>query len=138
MTTPSDPFVGTWTLNPARSTFDAHHRPTEGTMVFEGTADGQYLMNAHGKNEKGEPVTERPVRFIPDGRPYPVPGAPGIAMIVTQPDHHTIRSEARTEDGKIVGSGTMVVSADGQSLTANTTGVDTEQRQFTLITVWER
>jgi hypothetical protein len=27
----NDPFVGTWTLNPTQSAFDAHHNPAGGS-----------------------------------------------------------------------------------------------------------
>ena len=54
-----DPFVGTWTLNPARSQFDANHKPREGTLQWQLEPDGAYLMLAEGRNEKGDTCTER-------------------------------------------------------------------------------
>jgi hypothetical protein len=37
-----------------------------------------------------------------------------------------------------VGSGTYEVSADGRSLTAPVSGVDSQLRPFTRVTVWEK
>lgn len=134
----SDPFVGTWTLNPEKSQFDPNHRPTQGTMVFELDAEGVYLMKAEGLTAKGEKVAERPQRFIPDGKLYPIPDFHGLFAVSTKPDSHTLIGEARREDGSVVGGGTLVVSADGKSLTATNFGYDTQLRQFRQQTVWER
>jgi hypothetical protein len=131
----SDPFVGTWTLNAAQSEFDANHRPTEATMVFELDTEGHYLMKGQGINTKGERVAERPAKFILDGKEHPIPG---LTAVSTRPDPNTIQGEARKEDGSVVGSGTYVVSPDRKSLTATTSGLDTQLRQFTQRTVWNR
>ena len=133
-----DPFVGTWKLNVERSEFDANHRPTAGTMVFELDAQGHYVMTAEGRNEKGEKVAERPTRFIPDGKEYPIADFPGLKNVHTRPDPNTIADEARREDGSVVGGGTYIVSADGKSLTATTSGWDSQLRQFKLRTMWDR
>lgn len=95
-------------------------------------------MKAEGTNAKGEKVAERPATFIPDGNAYPIPGLPGLTAVSTRLDPNTIRGEARREDGSVVGGGTYVVSADGKTLTATNTGIDTQLRQFTQRTVWDR
>ena len=133
-----DPFVGTWELNPAKSAFDANHRPSQATMHFELGADGAYLMKAEGVSQKGERVAERPVTFVPDGRAYAVPDFPGLSATTVLENPHTIRGEVRREDGSLVGEGTYVVSADGKSLTATTAGFDTQLRRFETTTVWDR
>lgn len=133
-----DPFVGTWQLNVEKSEFDANHRPTAGTMVFELDAQGHYLMTARGRNAKGEEVAERPMKLIPDGNEHPVPDFPGLKSVATRPDANTMTGEARREDGSVVGGGTYVVSADGKSLTATNFGWDAQLRQFKQITVWDR
>ena len=67
----SDPFVGTWTLNPMRSAFDANHRPQQATMTWQLDADGTYLLFAAGVDAKGNPCEEKPQRLRPDGVSYP-------------------------------------------------------------------
>jgi hypothetical protein len=133
-----DPFVGTWALNRNTSTFDENHRPSEGTMRWERTADGQYTMHAEGVNAKGERCAERPQTLIPDGQPRPVPDLPGLSAVTTQPDARTIVAEVRREDGSIVGQGRYAVSEDGRSLIATTAGFDTQLRRFELKTAWDR
>jgi hypothetical protein len=133
-----DLFVGTWTLNPDRCTFDPNHRPTSGTLVFERDAQGQYVMKAEGTAANGQKVAERPQVFIPDGAPHPFPDFPGLSAIATQPNPHELRGEVRREDGSIVGEGRYVVSPDGKSLTATAAGFDTQLRRFETRTVWDR
>jgi hypothetical protein len=133
-----DPFVGTWKLNVEKSEFDPNHRPTAGTMVFELDEQGHYQLKAEGFNAKGEKVTERPARFILDGKEHPVADFPGLKAMSTRPDANTIKGEARGEDGSVVGGGTYVVSPDGKSLTATNFGWDSQMRQFKQRTVWDR
>lgn len=133
-----DPFVGTWTLNPQASEFSPHHQPKAGTMRFERTGDGPYLLTAEGLNGKGERVTERPQRFVPDGQPYPLPDFPGLSAVCTQPDERTLHGEVRREDGSIAGKGVYVVSPDGRSLRATTVGFDSQLREFKQVTEWKR
>ena len=132
------PFVGTWGLNTGKSAFDANHRPRAGTMRIALEADGAVVMTAEGVNEKGEPCVERPNRLRPDGRDYPVPDFAGLVVNTVVRDARTLRTECRREDGSLVGAGTFVISEDGASLTATTSGRDTQLREFTQTTVWDR
>ena len=133
-----DVFVGTWKLSPARSQFDLNHRPTEGTLTWRLEQDGSYLMLAQGTNEKGQRVTERPQRLVPDGQPYPVPDFPGLSCVTTRPAPDSLRAQVRREDGSIAGEGTYTIERDGRSMTAVTAGFDTQFRRFEMRTVWEK
>jgi hypothetical protein len=133
-----DPFVGSWKLNPEKCEFDANHRPRAASLVFELDDQGYYLMKAEGLNEKGEPVVEKPARFVVDGKAHPLPDLPGLTVVSTRPDSNTLHSEAKREDGSLVGGGTYVVSEDGRSLTATNFGFDSQLRQFKQSTVWDR
>ena len=133
-----DPFLGPWALNPARSELTPNHRPGEATMTWEVDGDGGYLLLAEGTDEKGRRCAEKPQKLIPDGKPYPVEQLPGLRCITTRPDSNTIRAEVRREDGSIAGEGTYEVAPDGKTMTASTSGFDSQLRPFTMRTVWER
>jgi hypothetical protein len=134
----SDPFVGTWTLNPARSRFDPNHKPSQATMRWELDAGGGYVMLASGIDAKGRPCEEKPQRLRPDGMAYPVDGLAGLTSVTTRPSRNTIRAEVRREDGSLAGEGAYVVDDDGRAMTATTTGFDSQLRPFTQLTVWDR
>lgn len=133
-----DPFVGTWKLNPSKSLFDRHHRPSGATMTWQLEADGAYLLQAEGVNEKGERCTEQPQRMFPDGKGYPVAQMPGLTAITRRPDPFTLRAEVHREDGSIAGEGSYVVAPDGATMTATTAGFDSQLRRFEQRTVWDR
>ena len=134
----SDPFVGTWSLNTTRSAFDANHKPAEATMTWELDADGAYLLLAEGVDARGERCREKPQRLRPDGVAYPVEGLPGLTSVTTRLNPNTIRAEAKREDGSLAGEGTYVVAADGRTMMASTRGFDSQLRQFTMKTMWDR
>ena len=134
----NDPFVGVWKLNPAKSHFDANHRPSDATMLWQRDEKGVYVMTAQGKTATGDACAERPQKFIPDGKGYPVPDLPGLTAITTQPAANTIRAEVKREDGSIAGQGSYVVADDGASMIATTEGFDTQLRRFEMRTVWDR
>jgi hypothetical protein len=134
----SDPFVGTWTLNPGRSAFDPNHKPAQATMNWQLEADGSYLLRAAGIDAKGNPCEEKPQRLRPDGVAYPIEGLFGLTSVTTRPNAHTVRAEARREDGSLAGEGTYVVADDGTTMTASTKGFDSQLRPFALQTVWDR
>jgi hypothetical protein len=134
----SDPFVGTWTLNPIRSAFDPNHMPSQATMTWELDADGTYLLRAAGLDAKGKRCEEQPQRLRPDGAAYPVDGFPGLTSVTTRPNPNTIRAEAKREDGSVAGEGKYAVADDGQTMTATTKGFDSQLRPFTQQTVWDR
>lgn len=133
----SDPFVGTWTLDPARSTFDPNHRPTSATLVFTLEAEGNYVMTAEGVAD-GKKVTERPSRFVTDGVERPLPDYPEITVTSSRPERRTLHSVAKRSDGSTVGESTIVVSPDGKTLTASNSGIDAQFRTFTLVNVFAR
>ena len=134
----SDPFVGTWALNPRRSAFDPNHTPSEATMTWEQEADGTYVLLAAGVDAKGKRCEENAQRLRPDGVAYPVDGFPGLASVTTRPNGNSIRAEAKREDGSLAGEGTYAVADDGQTMTATTKGFDSQLRPFTQHTVWDR
>ena len=134
----SDPFVGTWTLNPTRSAFDVNHKPAQATMRWQLDAEGSYVMFAGGVDANGAHCQEKPQRLRPDGMAYPIDGFPGLTSVTTRPDPNTLRAEAKREDGSLAGEGTYVVADEGQTMTATTKGFDSQLRPFTQRTVWDR
>ena len=134
----ADPFAGAWSLNVARSQFDANHHPQAGRLRIDVAADGCVVMTAEGIDDKGKQCVEKPNRLYPDGRDCPVPDLEGLIVRTVLSDPGTLRTECRRQDGSMVGAGTFMVSADGRMLTATTSGWDSQLREFSQTTVWDR
>lgn len=99
-------------------------------MIFELSRAGHYVMKAAGLAQNGEKVTERPVKFILDGKSHPLAGLPGLSFVATRTATNTITGEVRAEGGSVVDGGTDEVSPDGKSLVARTFGRDSQSREF--------
>ena len=67
-----------------------------------------------------------------------MPDLHGLTAVTTQPNPRTLVARATREDGSVVGQGEYVVSEDGGTLTAATSGFDSQLRQFTIQTSWDR
>jgi hypothetical protein len=133
-----NPFVGTWILNLDKSQFDVNHRPAGGSMRFELETDGSLLMTAEGIGENGAKIAERPQKFVPDGIVRPLEGLSGLSSVCRSRNASSLEAEARRDDGTVVGKGVYAVSRDGETLTATTSGFDSQMRRFEIQTVWDR
>jgi len=115
----SDPGVGTWVLNVAKSSFKPGPAPQSETRTYEATPDGIRLtVQQVGGN--GTAITETSTYKL-DGKPYALTGNPNIdALEITRVDARETRSN-EMRNGKVIGHLTRIVSKDGKSLTITVT-----------------
>ena len=111
----TDPFTGQWTLDHEASRF-AVPAPAECTQNIEASADGmraaERIVSATGA------VIEQSVDARFDGAEYTVIGSPFVdTMTYTRPTPRRIDGVAR-KARVVVFTETVVVSDDGQTLTA--------------------
>jgi hypothetical protein len=114
----TDPFVGTWVLNSAKSTFAPPSAPYKSsTLKIEPTPDGERI-EVENVVASGSPIrytVEAPF----DGKDYPLPGI-GTVML-KRIDARTVE-RIHKADGKILMTFRHRVSRDGKTLTATQTG----------------
>jgi hypothetical protein len=132
----SDPWLGTWQLNLAKSKYSPGPLPKSLTVTIQ--EEGQnHKVTSVGIDAEGKP-TSIVVTFAYDGMPHPVTGTPnydGIATTRVDP-YTTIIS--RTKGGKLVRTSIDVVSRDGRTLTGTTAGIEANGRQFSIINVYDK
>jgi hypothetical protein len=100
---------GVFQLNVAKSQFPGAPLKSQ-TLYFEGQKITAVGINAQG--------SARAVvfEFVEDGKQHPVIGFPAYdASTYTRADAHTVNF-TRMKDGKVVQTGTEVVSPDGKSI----------------------
>ena len=130
----SDPLVGTWKLNTAKSKGTAFK---SGTTTIEKDGDGikitADLTRADGTANKWS------VSAKYDGKDYPVKGnSPyGDAVAVERVDAHTFRFTNKM-GGKVTATQTMVVSADGKTRTNTTKGTDSKGQPLDTVAFYEK
>jgi hypothetical protein len=115
----SNPEMGTWKLNEAESKF-APGATKFVTAVYAPADNGMFKVTLDGVDKDGKPVHDEWIGKF-DGKDYPVKGD-------TFSDSRAYKmAGARTswditfkKGGKVVGTGTMVDSADGKTRTTST------------------
>lgn len=115
----SNPFVGTWKLNSAKSSFSPGPGPRSQTRIW--AADGK--VTVEGVNPAGQP-TAYAYTIVPDGKSYPATGAVpngSDAVVSRRVDANTIETSF-TRGGTPADTTTFSVSADGKVLTMTAKG----------------
>lgn len=118
----TNPLVGTWTLNVAKSKFDPGPAPQSLTRKVEAQGDGVKYTFA-GVSADGKPVAYGfSVNF--DGKDKPISGsmpagADTISAKRTDPSHYVATLK---KGGKVIGTANVSVSADGKVTTVDSTG----------------
>jgi hypothetical protein len=132
----SDPLLGTWQLNLAKSKYSPGPPPKSGT-IYRGEGQNR-KATAVGIDATGKPTVIVLPEYIPDGKPHPVTGAPAYdASVWTRIDAYTL-NVSRTKAGKVVQTVPNVVTPDGKTLTLTTTGTDENGRQINSISVYDK
>jgi hypothetical protein len=132
----SDPQLGTWTLNLAKSTF--HPGPAPQSMIrrFEKTDDGiKYTsdtVDAAGKSIHVEYIANF------DGGDYPLVGSRQAETIaLKRVDAYTLEVTQK-RNGKVVIIGTRVISKDGRIATVKNKGTDADGQAIDNVLVFEK
>ena len=131
-----DPFLGTWVLNIAKSKYTPGPPPKSNTSVYEVAGQG-VKVTTKGTHAAGKPtMTLYTANY--DGKDYPVTGNPGWdGTTLKREDTNTVEF-TRKKAGKVVQTGTNVVSKDGKTRTITATGVNAQGQKINNVTVWEK
>jgi hypothetical protein len=134
----SNPLVGTWKLNLAKSKFSGSPPPRSTTLTFAG--EGENLTNTAETIDAQGQTIKIVFMHIYDGKPHPTTGVPGGIYDTTtynRVDAYTVNF-VRSKDGKAVQSGSNVVSADGKTLTVTSAGIGANGQQINSFAVYEK
>jgi hypothetical protein len=131
-----DPFVGTWTLDVAKSTFKPGPAPKSTTVVVEAAGKGLKIsvdaVAGDGTAMKWGYTTMR------DGKDAPVTGNPNYdAVAFTQPTP-TTGTAAYKKEGKVIITSKSSLSTDGKTLTLTSTGTDPKGQAVNNVSVYTK
>ena len=129
---PSDPLVGKWTLNAAKS-----KGSKSGSTTIEAAGKGVKFRVDYVSADGTAGHWEFTANF--DGNDYPVTGnSPyGNAVMLTRVDAKTIRITSK-HDGKVMATTTIVVSDDGKTRTSTTKGTNVKGQPVDVVNVYEK
>jgi hypothetical protein len=130
----TNPFLGTWKLNSAKSKFAPGTAYSDMTVTFEAVGD-QIKRVATGTDADGKPINENST-IAWDGKDHDI-GEPGITVAVTQVNDHTLNVKVKHE-GKVMSSIRVVASKNGKTVTAAEKGEDLKGRKLDNVEVWDK
>src|SRR5687768_11403375 len=132
----ADPFVGTWRLNVAKSTYTPGPVPKSITSTYEAAGKG-YKVSV--KNDSASGGFQYGYTTALDGKDSVLTGNNPNADVVT-----VTRIDARTlqvvskKGGKVTITQRNVLSPDGKTRTVTTTGTDAQGQKVNNVAVFER
>ena len=133
----SDSMSGLWQVNVAKSKYDPGPPPKSQTVYFQGEGQNRKVTIV-GITATGNPQLATFTEFVEDGKPHPVTGLAGIdAQAYTRVDASSL-NVSRLKDGKVIQTGTWVVSPDGKALTVTFTGTNANGRQVNNILIYDK
>jgi hypothetical protein len=131
-----DPELGTWVLNPAKSTYDPGPPLKSQRRSVEGAGDGQRLRNETVTADGMHALVGYTAKF--DGKDYPVTGSPyGDAVALERLDSRTVKATVK-KGGTLVLTDTRVVSSDGKVLTITQVGMSLTGEPVHNVLVYDR
>lgn len=108
-------FSGTWKLNIAKSKAEGMPLPRELTATYTPKGSG-YEYTAKGISATGEPI-KRGYTYVKDGEEVKTTGTPNWDSLIVKGGQTAKSTVQLKRAGKVVGSVTRTLAADGRSLT---------------------
>lgn len=132
----TDPFVGTWKMNPAKSKYSPGPMPKSITSIYEASGKG-YKVSV--TNEAASGNAQYSYTTNADGTDSKVSGNNPNADTITvrRIDSRTLESVSK-QGGKVTITQRNVIAADGKSRTVTTTGTDPKGQKVHNVAVFER
>jgi hypothetical protein len=132
----NNPWIGTWKLNVAKSTFQPSPGPKSATLVVEAVGQG-FRNTIDGIDSQGNP-TKALRDYLFDGKSHSLTGVPDYDAESYKRVNDSTYEVTRTKVGNVIQTATNVVSADGKTMTVTTTGVNAKGQQINNVVVLDR
>ena len=133
----SDPQVGVWRLNVAKSKYTTVPSPKSGTTRIEAAGTGTSVVVDQEMSDGSKRHWEFTANY--DGKDSPVKGNNPDADTVARKriDPNTVEMVSK-KGGKVTTTQTSTVSADGKTRTVRTSGVNASGQKVNNVAVYER
>jgi len=135
----SDPRIGTWKLNVAKSKYSPGPAPQSLTVKVEPSGQGGEKVTAEFVNADGTRTTVQYTEANFDGKDYPLTGSQFGADTVSLKRIDTRTTERTDKKGStVVQTLRRVVSQDGKTMTVTTKGTNTQGQAMNNVAVFEK
>jgi len=135
----SDPRIGTWKLNVAKSKYSPGPAPQSLTVKVEPSGQGGEKVTAEFVNADGTRTTVQYTEANFDGKDYPLTGSQFGADTVSLKRIDTRTTERTDKKGsKVVQTLRRVVSQDGKTMTVTTKGTNAQGQAMNNVAVFDK
>ena len=128
--------IGTWELDVAKSTFRPGPPPKSWTRVYE--ASGENVKYTDSTVAADGKVDVSGWTGTYDGKDYPAPGSPDFDAQAVKASNPFRATFTLKKAGKVVGSGTRVISRDGKVMTIRLKLTNAKGQTFNSVRVFEK
>ena len=132
----TDPRIGTWKLNAAKSKYDPGPPPQSLTVKVEPAGQGEKVTAEFVNMDGTRATTVYTANF--DGKDSPLIGSPianTVALKRVNP-HTTARTDKK--EGKVIQTLTRVVSQDGKTMTVTVKGTNAQGQVVNNVIVFDK
>src|SRR4029434_6248880 len=132
----SDPRIGTWKLNVAKSKYSPGPMPQSLTVKVEPAGQGEKVTAEFVNMDGTRATTVYTANF--DGKDSPLTGSPianTVALKRVNP-HTTVRTDKK--EGKVIQTLTRVVSQDGKTMTVTVKGTNAQGQAVNNVLVLDK
>jgi len=132
----SSQLLGTWTLNLAKSKFNPGPVPKSDTRTYELSAQGVTVtVNVVTASES---VISEHCTYRYDGKDYPLIGNPNVDTLSLRRINASTTEITQKLSGKVVGTETRIISADGKIMTISSNGTNAKGLPFDRVAVYDK
>ena len=132
----TDPQVGTWKLNVAKSKFTPGPVPTTATTMIEAVGAGTKVVVDQTVADGAPRHWEFTANY--DGKDSPVTGNPDADMVSRKLVNPNTVETLTKKDGKVITTQRSVVSQDGMTRTVTTKGVNAKGEKMNNVAVYDK
>ena len=136
----SNPLLGAWTLNVAKSSIDYAPLPRDESRTYRAAPNDGMIFSVEGTDGDGASYAYGTTAAV-DGREYPMPGTGtrngGDAVSWTLVDSRTVHAVVM-RTGEVVNRVVLSVSNDGSVLTITENGTDPDGSPTQGVRVYDR
>jgi hypothetical protein len=132
----SDPAVGTWKLNVAKSRYSPGPPPKTNLVTIVAVENG-LKITGQGTDADGKP-TSLSYTVTYDGKDKPVTGSPDYDATSGKRVDASTTELTRKKEGKTVQTATRKISADGKTMTVTSRGKTPSGKPLNNVAVFEK
>jgi hypothetical protein len=132
----SDPAVGTWKLNPAKSRYNPGPAPKSNVITIVAAGD-TLKISSKGMDASDKPTTTNYTATF-DGKDNKITGNPAYDTVSHKRIDANTTEQTRKKDGKTVQTAVRKISADGKTMTVTSRGKTDSGKDLNNVAVYEK